>query len=114
MPGTITSRSWRRPLTIAPNNARKISGSRKLKKAALGLRQKRWRSKRYCRHSSAMVSGIGGQLEVDLLEARPRDRETLEARAVREGGAGQLVQQRRRVVGLLDHRLAPHDIGHAV
>src|ERR1700724_3171565 len=114
MPGTMIWSSWRLPLTIAPNRARKIRGSRKLKKAALGLRQKRWRSKRYWRQSRATVSGIGGQLEVDLLEARPRHRETLEALAVRQRGAGQLGQQPGRVVGLLDHRLAPCDVGDAV
>src|SRR5579862_8108466 len=117
IPGTITSRSWRRPLTIAPNSARKISGSRKLKNAALGLRQNRRRSKRYWRQSSAAVpalSRIGGQLEVDLLEARARHRQRLEPRAGGERGAGQLVQQRRRVVGLLADGLAVADVGDAV
>src|ERR1700733_13103080 len=106
IPGTMMSSSWRLPLTIAPNSARKISGSRKLKKAALGLRQKRWRSKRYWRQSIASESAICGQLQVDLLEARARHREPLEALAARERCRGQLVQQARRVVGLLDHRLA--------
>src|SRR5579871_5862373 len=103
MPGTMMSSSCCLPLTIAPNRARKISGSRKLKKAALGLRQNRWRSKRYWRQS---VSTIGGQLQVDVLEARPRDRQALETLPARERLAGELVQERRRVVGLVDHRLA--------
>src|SRR5579862_8546698 len=106
MPGMITSRSCRWPLTIAPNSARKISGSRKLKNAALGLRQKRWRSKRYCRHSIASPSAIGGQLQVDVLEARPRHRQPIELLAGDDRGAGQLVQQAGRVVGLVDHGLA--------
>src|SRR5579862_5333448 len=105
IPGTITSRSWRRPLTIAPNSARKISGSRKLKNAALGLRQKRWRSKRYWRQRSASVSAIGRQLEVDVLQARARHREPFEPLAGLEGRGRQLVQERRRVVRLVDHGL---------
>src|ERR1039457_2596200 len=106
MPGTMIRSSWRLPLTIAPNSARKISGSRKLKNAALGLRQKRWRSKRYCRQSRASDSSIRGQLEIDLLEARPGHREPVELLAVRERRASQLVQQSRRVVGLLHDRFA--------
>ena len=37
IPGTMMSSWCRLPLTIAPNSARKISGSRKLKNAALGV-----------------------------------------------------------------------------
>ena len=39
-------------------------------------------------------SGIGRQLQVDVLEARSRHRQPLEALAARERGGGQLVQQR--------------------
>ena len=47
MPGTITSRlSWL-PLKIAPNSARNSSGRKKLKNAAVGLRQNIRRSRRY-------------------------------------------------------------------
>ena len=40
------------------------------------------------------VSGIGpcSQLEVDVLQRRPRDRQALEPLAALQGGAGQLVQ----------------------
>src|SRR3954452_18558715 len=91
MPGTITSRlSWL-SLKIAPNSARKSSGSRKLKNAALGLRQNSRRSRRYCLHVSAR-SDIRRQLQVDLLQRGPRDREVVEALAARQRLAGQLVQ----------------------
>src|SRR3954469_600577 len=100
MPGTITSRlSWL-SLKIAPNSARKSSGSRKLKNAALGLRQNSRRSIRYWRQVRATASGlIGGQLQVDLLERRSRHLEVLQALAAGPRLAGELVQQRRRVVG---------------
>src|SRR3954469_4529124 len=100
MPGTITSRlSWL-SLKIAPNSARKSSGSRKLKNAALGLRQNSRRSIRYWRQVRATASGlIGGQLQVDLLERRARHLEVLQALAAGQRLAGELVQERRRVVG---------------
>ena len=51
MPGTITLRfSWSLANT-APNSARRISGKRKLKKAAVGLRQNMRRSSRYWRQT---------------------------------------------------------------
>src|SRR3954452_16776780 len=113
IPGTITLRSFWLALKIAPNSPRKSSGSRKLKNAALGLRQKSRRSNRYCLHVSAASDLIGGQLQVDLLQRRADDLEVLEALAAREGLAGQLVQEGRRVVGDalvgLPVRVAPGD-----
>src|SRR3954469_3834975 len=77
IPGTMTLRSSWRPCRIAPKKARNSSGSRKLKKAALGLRQNTRRSSRYWRHVNAR-SDIGRQLQVDLLQRRPRHLELLE------------------------------------
>src|SRR6185503_14294790 len=99
IPGTITSRSACWSLKIAPNRARNSSGSRKLKNAALGLRQNSRRSRRYWRQVSAASDLIGGQLQVDLLQRRPRDLELLQALAARQRLRGQVVQQRGRVVG---------------
>src|SRR3954447_7737707 len=99
IPGTITLRSSWLPEKIAPKKTRKSSGSRKLKNAALGLRQKSLRSRRYCLHVSAMSDLIGGQLQVDVLQRRARDLEFVERLAARERLAGQLVQRARRVVG---------------
>src|SRR3954468_1691023 len=99
MPGTMTSRSFWLDEKIAPKNARNSSGSRKLKNAALGLRQKSLRSRRYWRHVSAVSDLIGGQLQVDVLQRRPRDLEVLERLAARQRLAGQLVERARRVVG---------------
>src|SRR3954468_19976861 len=71
MPGTITFRSLCEPLKIAPNSPRNSSGSRKLKNAALGLRQNIRRSSRNWYQASVSVSDmgglrrLGGQLEVD-------------------------------------------------
>ena len=56
MPGTITSRSSWSPPKIAPNSARKSSGSTKLKNAAVGLRQNIRRSRRYWRQARAAAS----------------------------------------------------------
>ena len=91
MPGTITCRFASSPAKIAPNSARNSSGSRKLKNAALGLRQNILRSSRYWRHAAASprdrgrapgargrtgrargrsCGRLGGQLQVDVLEAR--------------------------------------------
>src|SRR3954469_7576555 len=85
MPGISTSRSSWLPLKIAPNRARNSSGSRKLKNAALGLRQNIRRSRRYWCHARARASDIGGllhrrgrlggQLEVDVLQRGARDRQ---------------------------------------
>src|SRR5205814_10572629 len=49
---------------------------------------------------------LAGQLEVDVLERRPRDDETFELAALPQGLLGQLVQDARRAVGLQDD-LAP-------
>ena len=51
MPGTMTCRFASSPAKIAPNRARNSSGSRKLKNAALGLRQNIRRSSRYWRQA---------------------------------------------------------------
>src|SRR5689334_17210834 len=86
MPGTITSScSWSEENT-APNSARKSSGSRKLKNAALGLRQNMRRSSRYWRQvrtARSAIGGLRGQLEVDLFEARAAHREVVQALAAR-------------------------------
>src|SRR3954471_23650328 len=113
MPGTMTSRSSWLALKIAPNSARNSSGSRKLKNAALGLRQKSLRSRRYWRQVSATSDLIGGQLQVDLLERRARDLEPLEPLAARQRLARQLVQQRRRVVGDVLDQLAGRGVAVA-
>ena len=59
IPGTITFRSCWLPWKMAPKKTRNSSGSRKLKKAALGLRQNSRRSSRYWRQASARASLIG-------------------------------------------------------
>ena len=64
MPGIRISRSFSfSPNTLAIRN-RKISGSAKLKKAALGLRQNIRRSKRNCRHSEGSCAHDGGSSAV--------------------------------------------------
>ena len=66
IPGTITSRSSCSPEKTAPNSARNSSGSRKLKNAAVGLRQNIWRSSRYWRQAERHDGGRarrGGRLE---------------------------------------------------
>src|SRR5205807_8595740 len=80
IPGTITFRSCWLPCRIAPKNARNSSGSRKLKNAALGLRQNSLRSSRYWRQASSATSAtIGGlllargQVQIHVLERRARD-----------------------------------------
>src|SRR6185436_5935280 len=121
IPGTITSRSsWL--VRTAHSSTSSSSGSRKLKKAALGLRQNILRSSRYWRQDSAaklggcaVASAIGGQLQVDVLERRARDAEALEPFAVRERGRRELVQQRRGVVRLtLVQQAGAVAPGHAV
>src|SRR4051794_12064555 len=113
IPGTMTSRSSWLPCRMAPNSARKSRGSRKLKNAALGLRQNSRRSRRYCLHVSAR-SDIRRQLQVDLLQRGPRDRELVEALAARQRLAGQLVQQRGGVVGhVLDDLARGVAVAHA-
>src|SRR3954447_16542210 len=126
MPGTITSRlSWLPP-KIAPNSARNSSGRKKLKNAADGLRQNMRRSRRYwCQARTAESAtgwrllgfglGLGRELEVDVLERRARHRQVAQRRAACERRARELVQQRRRVLGLARHDLAALVApGHAV
>src|SRR5215218_851508 len=117
MPGTITSKvSWSPP-KIAPNRARNSSGRKKLKNAADGLRQNIRRSRRYWCHARTADSAtggrllrlgglLGGQLEVDVLERGARHRQVAQPLAARERRARELVQQRRRVVGLARDDLA--------
>src|SRR3954454_1781824 len=103
IPGTITFRlSWSPP-KIAQNSARNRSGRKKLKNAADGLRQNIRRSRRYWCQARTAESGtrgrllrlglrFGGQLEVDALERRARDRQVAQRLAARERGARELVQ----------------------
>src|SRR5919199_195396 len=132
MPGTMTSRLPWSPPKIAPNSARNRSGRKKLKNAADGLRQNIRRSRRYWYQASAasltgrrllrlgrrlgpLGHGLGGELEVDVLERRARHGQVLEALAPRERRARELVQQRGRVVGLARGELAGLVApGHAV
>src|SRR5438046_297093 len=86
--GTRRFRSCWLPDRMTPPPAKNSSGSRKLKKAALGLRQNILRSRRYCLHVSVSVSAIGGQLQVELLERRAAHGEVLQALAARERLAG--------------------------
>src|SRR3954464_6247662 len=113
MPGTMTSRlSWSPP-KIAPNSARNSRGRKKLKNAADGLRQNIRRSRRYwCQARAvsltgrrllclglrlgALRHGLGGELEIDVLERRAGHREVLEPLAAGQRGARQLVQERGR------------------
>src|SRR5271168_3324000 len=118
MPAIIgTSRSswcWL-PLSAAPAPARNSSGSTKLKNAALGLRQNILRSRRYWRQVRASASGIGGQLQVDVLERGTPYRQLLQLLPARQRLGGQLVQQCRRVVGLaLDQLAVRVAVGDAV
>src|SRR3954454_19520456 len=102
MPGSMTSRSDWLELKIAPNSARNSSVRAKLKNAADGLRQNRRRSRRYWRQARPTASatgalrllGVGGQLEVDVLERGPRDGEVAQRRPAGQGAARELVQQR--------------------
>src|SRR5215210_7529399 len=98
MPGTKWFRPSRSRLNTLAISTRKISGSAKLKNAALGLRQNIRRWKRNSRQASAAgvtaappaVVGsrhglrrqrggllLGGQLQVDVLQRRPRDGQVL-------------------------------------
>src|SRR5258708_7623378 len=88
------------PLRIAPPPPRNSSGRRKLKKAALGFRQNMRRSSRYWRQPRVTLSGIGGELQVDILERRPPDGQLSEALAAGQGLVRQLVQQPGGIVGL--------------
>src|SRR5437763_6441992 len=115
MPGTMMFSSFWLLEARPPIKASRISGSRKLKNAAEGLRQNIRRSSRYWRQVSATPLSIVGQLEVDVLQRGPCDGQLAQALAARQRRRGELVEQRRRVVGLalLDGAgaVAP---GHAV
>src|SRR4051795_591875 len=119
MPGTMTFSVFWSPPKIAPNSARNRSGRKKLKNAAEGLRQNIRRSRRYwCQARTAesgtgsrllrfgLGLGLGRELEVDVLERRPRHGQVAQRRAAGERRARELVQQRRRVLGLPRHDLA--------
>ena len=84
MPGTSWSSSSRSSPNTDAVSTNSRSGSRKLKNAALGLRQNSLRSRRNCSQASAkafipstFLNPIR-QLEVDLLERGARDLESLE------------------------------------
>src|SRR2546430_3319345 len=100
MPGTMMFSSFWLLEARPPIRASRISGSRKLKKAAEGLRQNIRRSSRYWRQVSATPLSIVGQLEVDVLQRGPCDGQVAQALAARQRRRGELVQQGRRIVGL--------------
>src|ERR1700716_452255 len=125
-------------LRMIPPPARNSSGSRKLKNAALGLRQNMRRSRRYWRQArisapgapvasraaprsravpccSAPGSAIRRQLQVHVLERGTRDAQLRQGLATRQGLAGELVEQARRVLGLaLDQLAVAIAVGDAV
>src|ERR1700716_351181 len=115
MPGTMMLSAFWSLDARPPISASRISGSRKLKKAAEGLRQNIRRSRRYCRQVRASALSIVGELEVDVLQRGARHRQVAQAFSARRCRLGQLVQQGRRVVGLplLDQSPAVSP-GHAV
>src|SRR5262245_40822164 len=119
---SLFSSDWL-PARIAPPPARNKSGSRKLKKAALGLRQNMRRSRRYWRQPSATglsprtasaigalpdgtVGLLGGQLEVDVLEGGATDAQLLESLAAGKRFGGEPGEQRGWVLGLALVKLA--------
>src|SRR3954449_13615698 len=110
IPGTITSRFFWSPLKIAPKSVKNSSGRTKLKNAAVGLRQNIRRSRRYWRQARTAASATGrflrGELQVDVLERRPRDRQVAQRLVAGQRGRSQLVQQRGGVVGLALLQLA--------
>src|SRR3984893_18493953 len=92
------------PCRIAPPPPRNSSGSRKLKNAALGLRQNMRRSRRYWRQASTDASRtsvarpralvrllVCGQFEVKVLQRGPADGELGQRLAARERFGGELV-----------------------
>src|SRR3954470_16353266 len=108
IPGTTMSRLSCG--VIDPMISRKTIGRKKLKKAAVGLRQNCLRSRRNWRQPRVRASDtdglLGGQLEVDVLERRAGDGEVAHGAAAGEGLAGQLVPEPRRVVDLALVQLA--------
>src|SRR2546423_689313 len=115
MPGTMMLSAFWSLDARPPISASRISGSRKLKKAAEGLRQNIRRSSRYCRQVRAGALSIVGQLEVDVLQRGARHGQVAQPFSARKCRLGQLVQQRRGIVGLalLDQAAAVAP-GHAV
>src|SRR5437868_2343728 len=105
IPGTTMSRwAWS---VSAPMISRKTSGSTKPKNAAVGLRQNCLRSRRNWRQPKVNASDtdrllgfLGGQLEIDVLEARARDSELPQRASARQRLRRQVVQQLRRIVDL--------------
>ena len=117
MPGISTSSSSLSLANAVATSSSSSSGSTKLKKAALGLRQNSLRSKRNCsqvRAAGSLGRSSCGQLEIDVLERRPRDLEPVEPLAARERVARQPVQEVGRVVGLVLHAPARRQVGDAV
>src|ERR1700676_870225 len=113
--GSSRFRSRWLPWRIAPPPTRNSSGSRKVKKAALGLRQNIRRSSRYWRQVRVSASGIGGQFQIDVLERGAPHAHLLQALTTRESLAGQLVQQGGRVLRLaLDELAGGVSVGDAV
>src|SRR5271170_7739949 len=113
--GTSRLRSCWFPCRITPPPTRNSSGSTKLKKAALGLRQNIRRSRRYCRQVRASALGIGGQLQVDVLERRSAHAQLLQPLTASQRRGGELVQQARGVFGLaLDELAVAIAVGDAV
>src|SRR5262249_43320841 len=96
IPGTMMSRSFWLPARL-PITTRKMIGITMLKTAAAGLRQNMARSRRYWRHASAesdtddILGLLVGQLEVDVLQRRARDRQLVDLLAALYRRAGQLV-----------------------
>src|SRR5262245_38383831 len=89
MPGMMMSRSLAG--VSEPMISRNTTGSRNPKNAAVGLRQNCLRSSLNWRQPRATASDtdrllrlVGGQLEVDVLEARPHNRQVAHGLAARE------------------------------
>src|SRR5580658_10360966 len=91
---------------MMPPPARNSSGSTKLKKAALGLRQNMRRSRRYWRQARISASDICRQLQVDVLECGARHGELLQPFTVRQRLAGQPLQERGGILGVVLDQLA--------
>src|SRR4051812_16049671 len=111
IPGITMSRSLAG--VIDPMISRNTIGSRKPKNAAVGLRQNCRRSRRNCRQPRASSDTdrilrrlVGRQFEVDVLEARPHDRQLADRAATGQRLGGQLVQQLGGVVDLALVQLA--------
>src|ERR1700710_457410 len=105
--GTSRLRLCWLPPNSAPPAARNSSGSTKLKKAALGLRQNILRSSRYWRQPNAKdwvpthPLCIGRQLQVDVLERGAPDRQLIQAPPFGQRLRRQLRQQGGRILRLV-------------